>query len=313
MSTTSTILLRRGTQSDIIPYVEQAGELVWGTDSNQLTVGGRPVSYWRNETNQLELYASPVGVSTNTGLSVASPLPLTDAIDFANKQPASYVWEGIRINLATGSYYITSSLIFNGRSSMRIASYSAPRTCKIYATGSAVGYPIISVSDNATLTITGIQLIPGNTVSSSLNQYTGVLSDKKGWVYIDNVIFGDTNKWMRYCVFATMQSIAVLSNTASIDTNVWYNIFDSVAGSSVRSNASQFQFRNNPYASNFIHCGQNSVFANGVVPTFSGSNSVARKGTVDQFSTVNLGGLPVASVPGILGFATGSLTVASMN
>ena len=122
MSTTSTILLRRGTQSDIIPYVEQAGELVWGTDSNQLTVGGRPVSYWRNETNQLELYASPVGVSTNTGLSVASPLPLTDAIDFANKQPASYVWEGIRINLATGSYYITSSLIFNGRSSMRIAS-----------------------------------------------------------------------------------------------------------------------------------------------------------------------------------------------
>ena len=105
----------------------------------------------------------------------------------------------------------------------------------------------------------------------------------------------------------------MMSKKLKVNTFGNYNILDSVAGSSVTSNASQFQFRNNPYASNFIHCGQNSVFANGVVPTFSGSNSVARKGTVDQFSTVNLGGLPVASVPGILGFATGSLTVASMN
>lgn len=309
MSQYSKIQLRRGTESNVAGYASSDGELVWGTDSKQAYINGTPMSFYRQPgVTELSIYASPSGVSTNTGLSVASPLPLTDAVAFAKQQNASYLYGGVKINLLTGSYYLGSTLTFDGRTSIQlVGDFATPRNVKLYISGSANGRAGIAVLDGAMLRMSGMQIIPMTAVSSSTNNYDAVVAYRKSVCDIENMVYGEAGKWFSNTINLSGLSMVRCIGSQSFECGAMGNFFNLSNNSMLQFSSNTTVLLNTPAAPRYLTCALNSTTIFYPTCTFSGANSIGLKGSIEQFSSVNLNGVPQATIPGSANFSQAAL------
>lgn len=307
---TNTFLLRSGTKTQFSSYSPQDGELIYVSDESQLYVGSSSAAELRNNSNPLTIYAAPNGVSTNSGMTANDPLPLVDAFSFAKRQNSTYVSSyGVRVLLQTGSYYLTSSLQQNSLTPIQVAGdYGTPRNCKIYLSGSTNGFHAFQSIDGSYLNVYGLQIIPMTTVSSSANQYLGFYVRNKSVLEVSNIVYGESGKWLRYGVFVLGSSNFIVFGTASVDCGVYNTMYSINAGSTLNVNGARTEFSNTPQIPSWYLAANNSNIVHYSPISVAGANSVSSKGSVSQFSTINLNGTPASSIPGATTFSTTNLT-----